>query len=428
MTTLVRPTLAAALSRKRLEIALLVCASAIYFFAYMQRVAIPGQFFDELQAAFALRADAVTFLGAIYLYIYGGMQPFAGVMNDRLGANRVLLIGGLLLAAGSIWFALAPAYPLLVAARALVGLGASLIFLSLVKALATLFSPRHFAPLLSLVMFTGALGGVVGTLPIKWLAGQWGWRAALLWAGILCLLAFLGAAVMARRAPAPAPQAPPLWPSLRAVLRNGAAWPLMLTAPITFAVYFLLQTVIGVKFLRDFAGLTGQMASTITFVMMVVNLAIVLSGGFLVELFGRRRKPFILLGVGFLLLSLLLLLVGLWLRLGGEWFLVCYVCLAFSSFVSPVSNVLMREMNPAGAIGTAIGALNGLCYLGVALLASAAGKVMTLFRADAVQTATAIVYPREAYLAIFVLCGALALVALVAALYLRDTYGVAAEE
>ncbi|HOF89003.1 MAG TPA: MFS transporter, partial [Armatimonadota bacterium] len=325
-------------------------------------------------------------------------------------------------------FALAPAYPLLVAARALVGLGSSLIFISLVKALATLFSPRYFAPLLSLVMFTGALGGVVGTLPIKWLAGLWGWRAALLWAGLLCALAFLGAALIARRAAAPTPQAPPLWPSLRAVLRNRAAWPLMLAAPLTFTIYFLLQTVIGVKFLRDVAGLTGALASTITFVMMVVNLSIVLSGGFLVEMFGRRRKPFILLGVGFLLLSLLLLLAGLWLRLGGGWFLVCYICLALSSFVSPVSNVLMREMNPAGAIGTAIGALNGLCYLGVALLASAAGTVMTAFRAGAVQTATAIVYPREAYFAIFLLCGALALVALISALYLRDTRGVAVAE
>jgi len=57
MTTPAQPALAALLTRKRLEIALLICASAIYFFAYLQRVAIPGQFFDELQSAFMCQSS-----------------------------------------------------------------------------------------------------------------------------------------------------------------------------------------------------------------------------------------------------------------------------------------------------------------------------------------------------------------------------------
>lgn len=423
MTTSTRPTLAAQLSHKRLEVALLVCAGAIYFFAYFQRVAVPGQLFNELQAAFRLDAGAVTALGAIYLYIYGGMQLFAGLMNDRLGANRVLLLGGLLLGIGSILFPLAPSYPLLVAARALVGLGSSLIYISLVKALATLFSPRHFAPLLSLVMFAGTLGGLAGTLPVKWLAGLWGWRAPLLGAGILCIVAFLGTALSAARAPRPVLEATPLLPTLRAVLRNRPAWPLLFTGPVNFAIYFLLQTIIGVKFLRDVAGIPESLASTFTFIMMLVNMSIVLSGGFLVERFGRRRKPFIVLGVGCLLLGALLLLVGLRLSLPAGWFLGCYILLALSSFASPVGNVLMREMNPTRTIGTAIGILNGLCYLGVAALASAAGALMDRFVAGARVTAAAIVYPREAYLAIFLLCAVLAAAALVSALLLRETYG-----
>lgn len=80
-----------------------------------------------MQAEFRASASAVAGLGALFLYIYGGMQLFAGMMSDRFGVMRVLLAGGLLLTAGALVFPLAPSLVWLYAARALVALGASLI-------------------------------------------------------------------------------------------------------------------------------------------------------------------------------------------------------------------------------------------------------------------------------------------------------------
>jgi hypothetical protein len=40
--------------------------TAVYFFAYFQRVAIPGTVFDELQTDLGIAAGQVALLGAIY--------------------------------------------------------------------------------------------------------------------------------------------------------------------------------------------------------------------------------------------------------------------------------------------------------------------------------------------------------------------------
>lgn len=423
MSTFAPSPLAARFSRNRFALALLVCAGIIYFVAYFQRVAVPGQLFNALQTSYGLQAVQVTFLGGIYLYIYASMQPFTGLMNDRMGAERVLLLGGLLLALGSLLFPLAPSYALLVAARALVGLGSSLIFISLAKVLTTHFSTRHFPRLLSLVMFAGTAGGVFGTLPVKWLANHFGWQRVLLGVGMLCAVAFVGYAAVALRQ-RPAPVTPePLWPALRDALGNRAAWPLLIAAPLIFGVYFLLQTIIGVKFLQDFIGIPETQASFYSFVMMLVTMCIVLSGGFLVELFGRRRKPFMYIGVGSIVAGALMLYAGLQWQLGSGWFLASFIVTAVSAFASPVGNVLMRELTPARIFGTALGLINGASYLTVALLSTAAGWLMDRHVAGAVHHGSAIVYPRQAYLDIVVLCLAVAVVALVSTCFLRETYG-----
>jgi len=63
-TPIARPSLTGALQCKRVEIAILVCMLAVYFFSYFQRVAVPGTVFDEIQATFGVTATAVTALGA----------------------------------------------------------------------------------------------------------------------------------------------------------------------------------------------------------------------------------------------------------------------------------------------------------------------------------------------------------------------------
>src|SRR5437763_463653 len=93
--------------KKRRELIMLFGMIALYFFSYFQRVAVPGTVFNELQVDFKASAAAITALGALFLYVYGFWQIFAGMLADRFGGLRMLLIGGLLMTFGSLVFPLA---------------------------------------------------------------------------------------------------------------------------------------------------------------------------------------------------------------------------------------------------------------------------------------------------------------------------------
>ncbi len=411
-------------TRHRVELLVLASMITVYFFSFFQRVAVPGTIFDELQQAFSASAGAIAGLAAIYLYIYGVMQPVAGILADRLGAARVVLIGGFLLSVGSIGFPLAVTLPSLYAARVVVGLGASLIYVSVAKAVDELFDAKHFVMLMGITLFLGYAGGLAGTLPFERLASVVGWRCGLLAAGLASLGALLGAFLMFRRTGQLARR--PGTDSLRAmgvVLRNRASWPIMLTGFGNFAVYFLVQATIGKKFLSDYGGLSSAAAASFTGIMMFVVMTMALLGGFLSRLLGNRRKPLVLAAIVCVLISVVLMLLLLRFNIGGKWFLPCYILLACSSIGSAASNALMKELNPPDAVGTSIGMCNGMAYIAVAIVSSVAGFIMDRYQDRTIRTAAAVIYPGEAYQDIFLFCVALSAGTLVVAAFIRETHG-----
>ena len=149
---------------RRVKLITLLSVTAIYFFSVFQRVAVPGTIFNELQLAFSASAAAIAALGSIYLYIYGAMQIFVGMFSDMLGSSRTLIIGGILLAAGSIFFPGGETLGQLYFARGLVGLGASLIYISMLKHVNTFFSLEMFPLVFACGLIVGYSGGLAATL------------------------------------------------------------------------------------------------------------------------------------------------------------------------------------------------------------------------------------------------------------------------
>jgi len=427
MTTqaqITRTSLTGALSRKRVEIAILICMLAVYFFSYFQRVAVPGTVFDEIQTSFGISASAVTALGAVFLYIYGGIQLFVGMMTDRFGAVRVLLVGGLLLSIGSILFPLSQSLTMLYATRALVGLGASLIFLSVVKGLDILFSPLYFPQLMAVSQAVGNAGGLVGTFPFERAVAAWGWRHSLLGAGGLTLLALAVSAVLFSFTPYIRKYESKTTPLVvGSILRNRHSWPLLIAGPVNFGIYFLVQATIGKKFLTDYCHLPSATAASFTLLMMLVTITVGILGSFSVRFIGERRKPLIVASFACTGLGVAVLLLGLHFNLSSGWFLLGYVLMGCYATGSPLGNALMKELNPPEAVGTAIGALNSMCYIIVALLTTMAGAIMDHYWAGALTVTGAKLYPKEAYALIFLICFGLSVFAFLLSLFLRETRG-----
>lgn len=85
-----------------------------------------GFFLTPLSAANGWGRDVYALAIAMQSLIYGAAQPFAGALADRFGAQRVIIAGSLLYAAGLFLMAHATSPAMLeLSAGALIGLGLS---------------------------------------------------------------------------------------------------------------------------------------------------------------------------------------------------------------------------------------------------------------------------------------------------------------
>lgn len=402
---------------RRAKLITLFSITGIYFFSMFQRVAVPGTIFNELQSSFLATAAQVAALGAIYLYIYGGMQLFAGMLADGIGSSRTLVAGGALLAAGSLFFPLSSSMEHLYMSRAAVGFGASLIYISMLKHIDISFSRENFPLVFSISIVAGYSGGLAGTYPFERMSGFAGWRESLMLAGIICLLftAFAGTRLrktLARRKNSCSAG------TIGKILRNGKIFPVMASGSANFSVYFLLQATIGKKMLEDFAGLSSPSAATFTFLMMLTTMVSVLFHGFAGKRTGRR-KPFSVAGASLTAAGAGIILANLLFFNSPRLFLFSYLLCSWAGG-NILNATLVKETCPSGAAGTAVGIYNGAMYTSVAVTANIAGVVMDSFRHQAIETADAIVYPAAAYVAIFSGCAALGAFSVAAALRIDD--------
>lgn len=271
-------------------------------------------------------------------------------------------------------------------------------------------------------MVLGYLGGLCATLPFERAAHYFGWRASLLAAGALCAGIVIFLAVLLKKTGKISRKnngfsARVVWK----IIRNKSSVPVIISWSIIFSLYFLFQAIFGKKFLQDVYRLDSRVAAGYTFVMMLVAIACFFFSGYFSRVIGRR-KPIMVCSAGLAFLAMLVLVLALTCRFGSGWLLFGYILLAVSSGSSPVCVTSMKELNSAEAAATSVGLLNGSCYLSVSLLANLAGFGLDRFRAAAVRTGQAVIYPPQAYMAIFVCCLALAAVSLTASFFIRESY------
>ena len=206
-------------------------ALAGYVLSFFHRTA-PAAIASELTAAFAIDAAVLGTLAATYFYVYTLLQIPVGVLADTLGPRRILAWGSLIAGAGSLMFALAPAWTVAAVGRTLVGIGVSVTFIAVLKILAVWFPANRFATLAGVTLFAGNLGAVLAGAPLAWLVEHVSWRSV--FGGLAVLSAFLGVAswlwVRDGSSSGEAGAIPRVsgvhWKAaLAGVLRNPATWP-----------------------------------------------------------------------------------------------------------------------------------------------------------------------------------------------------------
>ena len=393
----------------RLALVAFAAMAAVYFFSYFHRTAVPGTIFNELQSDLGLSASSVVLMGSMFTWIYGGMQIAVGFLADRYGGTRTFLAGGVAMLAGAAWFPLASSTAALFAARAITGLGASFLYLSIVKELGRLFGARNFTVWLGVLMAVGYCGGMAATLPFERAAAAFGWRHSLLAVAALIFVALAISGLVLRRLGSGPRAAQPLSLAvLGEIFRQRRCRPLLASGLVSFPLLFVIQTVLGKKFLQDFGGLSSPLAAASILIMTAVSATCVMLGGVIPRRLGKRRKPWLMAGALMSLAAAGLLLAGTLLRAPGWAFLLGYLLLAASSIATPSIATTMKELNRPEAVASAISVINGLAYIGSGLIGQAGGWILGRYRDAATVTASGVVYPPAAYVALFCFLTALA--------------------
>ncbi len=395
--------------------------NGVYFFSYFHRVAIPGTVFNEIQVDFNLTANQVAGLGTLVFYVYGVLQFFIGPGLDYFGTNRIFAAGGFLLGLGSVMFAFSTTIFSLYFSRVLVGFGASVAYLSVVKKTDELFGPRFFSLMLGFGIFLGYSGGLFATLPFERLVNIFGWRHTIAAISIVLLVIML--VILADFVKTKAfhhVRNNILLSDVKLTIFNKKAYPLILIAAINFSIYFLFQGIIGKKLIQDVCDITSKLAASFTFVMMILTMFFVLLSGIITHTV-RKRKPIIVILSSGCLASCILMLANLALWKSALVFFISFTLLAFAGGSGPLIITVMKELSPSSGLGTAVGFINGICYLGVAATGNISGFIMDRFSEKVLITPRAIVYPVEAYQAVIVFCLLAAVVSFIVSFIIKET-------
>ena len=412
-------------SKKKYQIIMILAMASLYFFSFLQRVAIPGSIFNELQSHYSMSAAAVTRLSAIYLFIYALMQPFVGYLADRFGGIKLVLISGVLLCIGSLLFPFSEGTLELYLSRALVGVGASAMYLCLVKETSNYFSSKNFAPILGGLCFIGYSGGLIGTRPFRTLVELSGWQNSCIYVAVATFVVLILTGLIATKVENDEIDRPQMHilHSITLILNNRLSYPLLLTTPFCFSLYFTIQATIGPKVLEDLCGMSSLNATNYTFIMMLCTIISMLFSGVVSRIMGNKRKYFIIFYSVSTFFSMSLLLAATIFKLPSWVFLIAYIFPAISAGFASVTVSLMKELNQIDNAAVAVGILNTATYSCVAIMSQLAGKILDIFKNDVTTVKGIVIYPQNAYISLFTILLLVSIIPFTASFFCRETNG-----
>ncbi len=249
-----------------------------------------------IESMFGISDVTFGYLLSAYSWTYAAMQLPSGMLLDRWGVRRVVLVATLLWALASGLAALAPTIALLFAARLLLGIGEAPTFPANSKAIGEWFPPELRGMPTAVFDAAAKLSVGLGTPMVGLIGLRWGLRANF---GTTAVLSLVFAGVFARvyRDPArpagPAPgHATGRAVSLGSLLRQRKVWGLAIGSGAYNYCFYLLFAWLPV-YLQTGVHLAARNAFLVTGIPWLVAAAVDFAvGGWLVDTLVRRgRNP-----------------------------------------------------------------------------------------------------------------------------------------
>ncbi|WP_087486220.1 MFS transporter [Brachybacterium massiliense] len=337
---------------------------AVGVFAYLCAVsgrAAFGVASVEASARFGADGTLLSMFGVVQLGTYAAAQIPAGLLLDRLGPRRMLVLGALTMTAGQALLALSTDIPTALAARMLTGVGDAATLVSVVRLIATWFPFRQVPVFTQLATMIGQFGQAVAAVPFLGLLLSAGWTAAwaslavLLLLGMLLVIAFVQDSPPEQPGASPVPLARP-GQLLRDVFTSRAAWSGFFVHWMCLATVNSALLMWAVPYMTALGIGAAQVGTLMTFNVVVM----VALGPFIGVLTGRfpHRRPLLGWIAGVILTGTWAVTLLMPQQLTAWQLVPLFTAMAIGSAICAVGFDLARTGVPHRAIGTATGMVN----------------------------------------------------------------------
>ncbi|MFB6178646.1 MAG: MFS transporter [Halorientalis sp.] len=344
---------------------------------------------EQLTTAFGTTGAALGTLHASFFYIYAAMQLPAGIVADRVGSRRAVAAGTVVMSVGALVFGTAQTYLVAFLARALIGLGGSLLFIAILRFCANWFRPGEFARMSGLTIAAAGLGGMLATTPLAMVVTATDWRSTMLGLGVLGFVLAAVAYLLARDSPADAglpeidgvpmartPSLGAIAGNARGVLREPETW---LVGIVLFAGTGVNITVFGlwgVPYLVQTYGLSVTRASTYTF---LGSLGLLVGPPFVGWLSDRLERRTSLMVGGEALIAAGYATLAVTGRPPLPLVALVFLASGFLAGGYALGYTVIKERHVSGASGVATGTVNTMAFTGAALLPTLLGVVLDTY-------------------------------------------------
>lgn len=326
-----------------------------------------------------LTARSLGLIGSVYFFTSAVSQLPLGLLLDRFGPRRVQ--GWLLLfaAIGVLMFALGNDMAVLIAGRAMMGMGAAAALMTCFQAVVLWFPRAQWPVLNGWIMAAGGLGGLAASMPTALLLHLTDWHGLMVMvaaASVVVAIAIF-AIVPERIRDTPPPGIGEQLRGLGAIYSDRLFWRL---APVLAAASGSNLAFGGLwagPWLKDVAGLDPDgIGMTLLFFTALITMGYVVSGNVAAWL-GRRGFTLLqMIGCSFALsLAMqtpLLLATG-----AGRWVVMCAIG-AFSGIAALAYPVLNAHF-PPGMSGRVNTAVNLFFFCGAFAMQYMVGAIVDLF-------------------------------------------------
>jgi len=377
------------------------------YYTYDSIAPVAGMLRDQR----GLSQSQIGLLNAVFNLPNIALALVGGILIDRIGAAKAILIAALICTLGAVLTAVGEPYVLMLVGRLLFGLGNETLYIALLVGIAQWFHLGGGALAVALFFSMARVGSYSADKSTSWFADVYamGWQAPLWLAagltalGVVTALAYF---VLDGRFPylraEPQPPERFKWRSLTGFSRSF--WYILWLNVLFASVFFPFRSTFSIQYFQDVKGMNLAEAGTANSYVFAAAIFATPVFGLIADRIGRRAT---LLTIAAALMPLTFLLLAT--TSSGLWVTTLMMGVSFSVIPAVIwsSTAMLVEKH---RIGTAFGLINMIQSLGLAVTNYGAGWLNDAFGAGKDHP--------EGYGAMLVMFAALSLIAFISTLLL----------